>query len=103
MSLLGLASLDVIAAIWFVACWIGYSVFSEWNGHRTASLLSRMDFYRREWMSRIIQRVNRMAKQASHHSSNEPPAWPRLQEKIPIGACGRFTLPWPQWHGFCTL
>lgn len=64
MSLHGLTSLDVIAAIWFVACWIGYSVFSEWNGHRTASLLSRMDFYRREWMSRIIQRENRMVDAA---------------------------------------
>ena len=39
MNLLGLTPLDVIAAIWFVVCWIGYSVFSGWNGHRTASLL----------------------------------------------------------------
>jgi len=64
VSLLGLTALDVGAAIWFVACWIGYSVFSEWNAHRTASLLSRMDYYRREWMSRTIQRENRIVDAA---------------------------------------
>jgi len=64
MSLLGLTSLDAVAAIWFIACWIGYSGFSGWNAHRTASLLSRMDFYRREWMSRTIQRENRIVDTA---------------------------------------
>ncbi|MBL0125247.1 MAG: DUF599 domain-containing protein [Betaproteobacteria bacterium] len=64
MSLLGLTSLDVVAAIWFAACWVGYSFFSEWNGHRTASLLSRMDFYRREWMGRTVQRENRIVDAA---------------------------------------
>ncbi len=64
MSLLGLTSLDVMAVTWFVVCWSGYSVFSEWNGHRTASLLSRMDFYRREWMNRTVQRENRIVDAA---------------------------------------
>jgi uncharacterized membrane protein len=64
LNLLGLTTLDVIAAIWFVICWIGYTTFSEWNGHRTPSLLSRMDFYRREWMSRTIQRENRIVDAA---------------------------------------
>ena len=64
MNLLGLTSLDILAAIWFVVCWIGYTMFSEWIGHRTPSLLSRMDFYRREWMSRTIQRENRIVDAA---------------------------------------
>ncbi len=64
MSLPGLTSLDVLAGIWFAACWVGYTLFSEWYGQRSASLLSRMDFYRREWMSRTIQRENRIVDAA---------------------------------------
>ena len=64
MSLLGLTLPDTLAVIWFIACWIGYTVFSEWNGHRAPSLLSRMDFYRREWMTRTIQRENRIVNAA---------------------------------------
>lgn len=64
MNLLGLTALDIFAAIWFVACWVGYTMFSEWIGHRNPSLLSRMDFYRREWMRRTIQRENRIVDAA---------------------------------------
>lgn len=64
MSQLGLTLLDMIAVVWFVACWVGYMVFSEWHAHRTASLLSRMDFYRREWMRRTVQRENRIVDAA---------------------------------------
>ncbi len=64
MMQFGLTLLDVIAASWFVLCWVGYMLFSEWHAHRTASLLSRMDFYRREWMSRTIQRENRIVDAA---------------------------------------
>jgi len=64
MNLLGLTALDIAAALWFTACWVGYSFFSEWNGRRMPSLLARMDFYRREWMTRTIARDNRIVDAA---------------------------------------
>lgn len=64
MQLLGLAGLDLIALLWFIACWFGYLVFSDWNGRRRPSLLARMDLYRREWMLRVIGRENRIVDAA---------------------------------------
>lgn len=64
MSALGLTTFDVLAVVWFAICWIGYLLFSEWHGRRTVSLLSRMDFYRREWMIRTIERDNRIVDTA---------------------------------------
>ena len=64
MNLLGLTQLDIAAVLWFVACWVGYSFFSDWNGRRMPSLIARMDFYRREWMRRVILRENRIVDTA---------------------------------------
>lgn len=64
MNLLGLSVTDVAAVAWFAACWVGYAIFSEWKGIRTASLLSRMDHFRRVWMRRTITRENRIVDTA---------------------------------------
>jgi uncharacterized membrane protein len=64
MNLLGLTELDIAAVLWFAACWVGYTFFSEWNGRRMPSLIARMDHYRREWMKRTITRDNRIVDTA---------------------------------------
>lgn len=64
MKLLGLGPLELAAVAWFAACWVGYTFFSEWKGHRSASLISRMDHYRRAWMMRAVERDNRMVDAA---------------------------------------
>lgn len=62
--LLGLTATDIGAVGWFVTCWVGYAFFSEWKGTNSASLLSRMDHYRHEWMRRTIARENRIVDTA---------------------------------------
>lgn len=64
MKLLGLTSLDVAAVLWFFACWVGYTFFSEWKGRRSPSLLARMDAFRLEWMQRLVTRDNRIVDTA---------------------------------------
>ena len=64
MTFLGLTDLDIAAALWFAGCWVGYAFFSDWNGHRTTSLLSRMDHFREVWMRRVIARENRIVDTA---------------------------------------
>jgi uncharacterized membrane protein len=57
---LGATWLDVTAVVVFIAGWFGYAAFAEWHGARVPSLHNRMDYYRREWMVRMIDRDNRM-------------------------------------------
>ncbi len=64
MILLGLTELDVAALIWFLACWVAYSFFSEWHARRSPSLIARMDYYRHQWMRRLVERENRMVDTA---------------------------------------
>jgi uncharacterized membrane protein len=52
--------LDIAALIFFVVAWVSYAVFAWKRGHVVPSLHNRMDFYRREWMVRMIERDNRM-------------------------------------------
>jgi uncharacterized membrane protein len=60
MNILQLSALDQIALVWFWACWIGYTYFSEWNARRRPSLLGTMDEYRHRWMRRMLERDNRI-------------------------------------------
>lgn len=64
MNLLGLTTLDMVAAGWFMACWVAYTFFSEWLAHRRVSLIDRMDHYRQQWMRRLVARENRMVDAA---------------------------------------
>jgi uncharacterized membrane protein len=57
---LGATWLDISALFFFIAGWISYAEFSRRHGIKVPSLHSRMDFYRREWMVRMIERDNRM-------------------------------------------
>ena len=57
---LGATWLDVTGVVVFVAGWFGYAAFAERHGATVPSLHNRMDYYRREWMVRMIERDNRM-------------------------------------------
>ena len=52
--------LDITAMIFFVVAWVSYAAFAVKRGRTVPSLHNRMDFYRREWMVRMIERDNRM-------------------------------------------
>src|ERR1043165_641545 len=57
---LSATALDVFALVFFLAAWISYAVFAARRQRTMPSLHGRMDFYRREWMVRMIERDNRM-------------------------------------------
>jgi len=52
--------LDVGAFLFFVCTWVGYISYAVRRGRTVPSLHTRMDFFRREWMVRMIERDNRM-------------------------------------------
>src|SRR5688500_2582708 len=57
---LGATWLDASAVLTFGAAWIGYAVFADQRERNVPNLHTRMDYYRREWMVRMIERDNRM-------------------------------------------
>ena len=52
--------LDITALVFFIVAWVSYAAFATRHGANVPSLQNRMDFYRREWMVRMIERDNRM-------------------------------------------
>jgi uncharacterized membrane protein len=58
-ALSGIALADIIAPVWFLACWAGYSLYAD-RAHAPPSLMQRMHDYRRLWMSCMLARDNRM-------------------------------------------
>ncbi len=59
-QLSGVAPSDLIATLWFFACWIGYTLFADRGNGRRASLMRSMAAYRRLWMRRMLERDNRI-------------------------------------------
>lgn len=51
-----LPPLDLIAAGWFLACWVGYTLFADRRARHTLTLMSAMHEYRRLWMSELLKR-----------------------------------------------
>lgn len=51
----------LLAVLWFVVCWYGYSRYAEWKARDTACLASVMHLYREDWMRRMLLRDNRIA------------------------------------------
>jgi uncharacterized membrane protein len=54
-----IAPADLIAPIWFLACWFGYTLFAD-RPHRRPNLMQSMAAYRRLWMQRMLERDNRI-------------------------------------------
>ena len=52
---------DLLAALWFVLCWVGYTRYAYWKGLTTACLSSVLHLYREDWMRRLLLRDNRIA------------------------------------------
>jgi uncharacterized membrane protein len=60
LSELNITWIDLVALLFLVTTWVGYTIFASWRGKHVPSLHSRMDGFRREWMARMIERDNRM-------------------------------------------
>lgn len=55
-----LSYLDLIALIWFLSAWIGYSIVVEWTRFGQGGLNSLLNRYRELWMRRTLARDMRM-------------------------------------------
>lgn len=51
----------LLAALWFLFCWVGYTRYATWKGRDTACLASVLHLYREDWMRRLLLRDNRIA------------------------------------------
>ena len=51
----------LLAVLWFILCWYGYSRYAVWKGRDTPCLASVMHLYREDWMRRMLLRDNRIA------------------------------------------
>jgi uncharacterized membrane protein len=55
-----LSNADLIALLWFLAAWIGYSIVIEFTAHGKSGLNGLMHRYRSLWMERMLAREARM-------------------------------------------
>jgi uncharacterized membrane protein len=51
---------DLLAFLYFVAAWIGYSILVEYTAHGRTSLNALMNAYREHWMEELLARDMRM-------------------------------------------
>jgi uncharacterized membrane protein len=49
------------AAAWFFACWVGYTYYAQHRAKDTACLASVLHLYRKDWMTRLLMREQRIA------------------------------------------
>ncbi|MGH6913727.1 MAG: DUF599 domain-containing protein, partial [Geminicoccales bacterium] len=52
--------IDLFAFAWFLACWIGYTLYSDWTAGKGAGLVGAMGRQREHWMRHMVGRDNRM-------------------------------------------
>ena len=57
---MGLHTADVLALIYFIAAWAGYSILVELTAHGRESLNAMMNTYRDKWMEELLARDMRM-------------------------------------------
>lgn len=53
--------LNLTAFAWFLLCWVGYSFYAHYKGRDTACLASVLHLYRKDWMTRLLLRDQRVA------------------------------------------
>jgi uncharacterized membrane protein len=51
----------LLAVVWFVICWVGYTRYAQAKGRTTPCLASVLHLYREDWMRRMLLRDNRIA------------------------------------------
>ncbi|TRX74342.1 DUF599 domain-containing protein [Pseudomonas mangiferae] len=61
MSLSAQQWLNLLAFLWFLGLWGGYTLYATWKGRDTACLASVLHLYRVDWMRRLLLRDNRIA------------------------------------------
>ena len=52
---------DILAFIWFMACWVGYSFYTDRGGESRRPVARVFHQHRVRWMERMLDRDNRMA------------------------------------------
>lgn len=53
--------LDVVAVVWFLALWIGYTLFAKKKARSVSCLSFELRRKRNDWMQRMLLRDNKMA------------------------------------------
>ncbi|EZQ17274.1 DUF599 domain-containing protein [Pseudomonas sp. G11-1] len=53
--------LNLAALCWFMFCWVGYTRYAWHRGRDTPCLASVLHLYRKDWMSRLLLREQRIA------------------------------------------
>jgi uncharacterized membrane protein len=61
MSFVEANQIHLLAALWFILCWGGYTRYATWKARDTACLASVLHLYREDWMRRMLLRDNRIA------------------------------------------
>lgn len=51
----------IVAVVWFVLWWWGYTKYATWKSNKIACLASVLHKYREDWMKRLLLRENRIA------------------------------------------
>lgn len=59
-----IASIDIIALVWFLLCWVVYALVAARQRQIQPSLHEATYTYREEWMLRVLERDNRIADAA---------------------------------------
>ena len=67
----------LIAVLWFILCWVGYTRYADWRG-AIPPAASVMHLYRQDWMQRLLVRENRIADANVIGNRNATPRF-RLQ------------------------
>ncbi|MDF0752447.1 DUF599 domain-containing protein [Marinobacter sp. 71-i] len=53
--------LELIALVWFLICWLGYSEYSRRKANDRPCLSNTLDLYREDWMRVMLRRENRIS------------------------------------------
>ncbi len=53
--------LELIALVWFLMCWLGYSEYSRRKAKDRPCLSNTLDLYRADWMRVMLRRDNRIS------------------------------------------
>ena len=57
----GATWLNLSAVCWFFICWVGYTRYARRKARDTACLASVLHLYRKDWMTRLMMREQRIA------------------------------------------
>ncbi|WP_372971196.1 DUF599 domain-containing protein [Marinobacter sp.] len=53
--------LELIALVWFLVCWLGYTEYSKRKANDRPCLSNTLDLYREDWMRVMLRRDNRIS------------------------------------------